>query len=128
MEPEAQIARPFLHQEAEKTSEGADETLRKPVAIFQIRSLGFRPSSLACRYRKTAAHFCATGVSDSGGRTFTQNRRVEAIDTAEHVRRRAQIAVGADGDLHTRQIFRVDRDTFEVPVGCQDTRHHLLAF
>jgi hypothetical protein len=38
MEPEAQIARPFLHQEAEKTSEGADETLRTPVAIFQIRS------------------------------------------------------------------------------------------
>ena len=125
MEPEAQIARPFLHQEAEKTSEGADETLRTPVAIFQIRSWALRPCRLSSYQDRRA--LCATCVSDSGGRTFTQNRRVEAINTAEHVRRRAQIAVGVDGNLHTRQVLRFDGNTFEVAVGCQDTRHHLLS-
>ncbi len=125
MEPEAQIARPFLHQEAEKTSEGDDETLRTPVAIFQIRSWALRPCRLSSYQDRRA--LCATGVNASGGRTFTQNRRVEAIDTAEHVRRRAQIAIGVDGNLHTRQIFRVDGNTFEIAIGCQDTRHHLLA-
>lgn len=126
MEPEAQIARPFLHQEAEKTSEGADETLRTPVAIFQIRSWALRPCRLSSYQDRRA--LCATCVSASSGRTFTQNRRVEAIHTAEHVRRGAQIAAGVDGNFHTRQIFRVDGNTFEVAVGCQDTRHHLLAF
>lgn len=125
MEPEAQIARPFLHQEAEKTSEGADETLRTPVAIFQVRSWALGPFRLWLSQDRSA--LCATCVGASGGRTFTQNRRVEAIDTAEHVRRRAQIAVGVDGNLHTRQILRVDGNTFEVAVGCQDTRHHLFS-